>query len=175
VAGLSHDRLDREGGIQWPCPTPDHPGTPNLYTDNFPLPGGKAVLTPVRQGPAAAELPDDDYPLILNTGRVLYHWHGGTMTSRVEGLMELVPVVELTVNPVDAETFGVRPRGQVRATTRRGSIVCRARVSEEVRRGEVFMPFVSLEGTAANFLTNDVYDPNGMPEYKVCAVKIEAA
>ncbi|MBV8087675.1 MAG: formate dehydrogenase subunit alpha [Chloroflexi bacterium] len=175
LAGLSHARLDREGGIQWPCPAPDHPGTPNLYTDAFPLPGGKAVLTPVRQGPAAAELPDDDFPLILNTGRVLYHWHGGTITSRVEGLMDLVPVVELTINPVDAETYGIRPRGQARATTRRGSIVCRARISEEVRRGEVFMPFVSLEGAAANFLTNDVYDPNGMPEYKVCAVKIEAA
>src|SRR5437762_13787551 len=67
VAGLSHDRLDREGGIQWPCPSADHPGTPNLYTENFPRPNGLARLTPVRQGPAAMELPDDEYPIILNT------------------------------------------------------------------------------------------------------------
>jgi formate dehydrogenase alpha subunit len=175
LAGLSYDRLEREGGIQWPCPTPEHPGTPQLYTEAFPRSGGLARLTPVRQGPAAAELPDDLYPLILNTGRVLYHWHGGTITSRVDGLMELVPEVEVTINPVDAETYGVAPKGAVRVSSRRGTLVARARVSPEVNQGEVFMPFVSLNGAAANFLTNDVYDPNGMPEYKVCAVKVEAA
>ena len=173
VAGISHARLDREGGVQWPCPSPDHPGTPNLYTENFPRPNGLARLTPVRQGPAAMELPDDTYPLILNTGRTLYHWHGGTITSRVDGLVDLVPEVEATINPVDAETFGIRHGEPVRVTSRRGSIVCRARVTREVAPRELFMPFVSLSGTAANFLTNNVYDPNGMPEYKVCAVRIE--
>jgi predicted molibdopterin-dependent oxidoreductase YjgC len=172
VAGISHARLDREGGIQWPCPGVDHPGTPNLYTVDFPRPGGRARLTPVRQGPAAMELPDDQYPIVLNTGRVLYHWHGGTMTSRVDGLMDLVPQVEATINPVDADTYGVRNGSPVQVTSRRGSIVCRARVNAEVARGELFMPFVSLQGAAANFLTNNVYDPNGMPEYKLCAVKI---
>ncbi len=172
VAGISHDRLDREGGIQWPCPSADHPGTPNLYTENFPRPNGLARLTPVRQGPAAMELPDDDYPIILNTGRVLYHWHGGTLTTRVDGLVDLVPEVEATINPIDAHTYGVRDGAPVQLTSRRGRIVCRARVSPEVGRGELFMPFVSLQGAAANFLTNNVYDPNGMPEYKVCAVRI---
>jgi len=175
LAGIDYDRLDTEGGIQWPCPSKNHPGTPNLYIESFPLPGGKARLTPVRQGAAAAELPDDQYPLILNTGRTLYTWHGGTITSRVQGLVDLVPEVEATINPVDAETNGLRHGDSVRLTTRRGSLVCKTRVSEEVRAGEVFMPFVSLGGAAANFLTNDVYDPNGMPEYKVCAVRIEAA
>jgi predicted molibdopterin-dependent oxidoreductase YjgC len=172
IAGISHDRLDRAGGIQWPCPSADHPGTPNLYTENFPRPNGLARLTPVRQGPAAMELPDDEYPIILNTGRVLYHWHGGTMTTRVDGLVDLVPEVEATINPVDADTYGVRNGASVEVTSRRGRIVCRAKVNTEVGRGELFMPFVSLQGAAANFLTNNVYDPNGMPEYKVCAVRI---
>jgi formate dehydrogenase alpha subunit len=172
ISGVSHHRLDREGGIQWPCPTPDHPGTPNLYTDGFPRPGGLARLTPVRQGPAAMELPDDEYPIVLNTGRVLYHWHGGTMTTRVDGLVDLVPAVTATINPEDADTYGVVDRQPVQVTSRRGSIVCEARVNGEVARGELFMPFVSLQGAAANFLTNNVYDPNGMPEYKVCAVRI---
>jgi formate dehydrogenase alpha subunit len=175
VAGLSHARLDRDGGIQWPCPTADHPGTPNLYTENFPRPNGLARLTPVRQGPAAMELPDDAYPIVLNTGRTLYHWHGGTMTTRVDGLVEMVPEVEATINPVDADTWGVQHGSPVRVTSRRGSIICRARVNREVAPGELFMPFVALQGSAANFLTNNVYDPNGMPEYKVCAVRIEAA
>jgi formate dehydrogenase alpha subunit len=175
VAGLSHDRLDKEGGIQWPCASADDPGTPNLYTVDFPRPSGRARLTPVRQGPAALELPDDQYPIVLNTGRVLYHWHGGTMTSRVDGLMDLVPEVEATINPIDADTYGVRHGALVQVTSRRGTIVCRARVNDEVARGELFMPFVSLDGAAANFLTNNVYDPNGMPEYKVCAVRIAPA
>jgi formate dehydrogenase alpha subunit len=175
VAGLSHARLDREGGIQWPCPTADHPGTPNLYTENFPRPGGLARLTPVRQGPAAVELPDDEYPIVLNTGRVLYHWHGGTITTRVDGLVDLVPAVQATINPDDAGAYGIRHGQPVRVTSRRGSIICQARVNTEVARGELFMPFVSLQGAAANFLTNNVYDPNGMPEYKVCAVRIAPA
>jgi predicted molibdopterin-dependent oxidoreductase YjgC len=172
VAGLSHSRLDREGGIQWPCASPDHPGTPNLYTETFPRPTGRARLTPVRQGPAAVELPDDQFPLVLNTGRVLYHWHGGTMTTRVDGLVDQVPGVEATINPIDADTYGVHHGAPVQVTSRRGSITCRARVNGEVARGEMFMPFVALQGAAANFLTNNVYDPNGMPEYKVCAVRI---
>jgi predicted molibdopterin-dependent oxidoreductase YjgC len=172
LAGISHARLDREGGIQWPCPTPEHPGTPNLYTETFPRPNGLARLTPVRQGPAAMELPDDEFPIVLNTGRTLYHWHGGTITTRVDGLLELVPQVEATINPLDADTYAVSHGSPVRVTSRRGSIVCRARVNAEVGRGELFMPFVSLQGAAANFLTNNVYDPNGMPEYKVCAVRI---
>lgn len=175
ISGVSHARLDREGGIQWPCPTPEHPGTPRLYTENFPRPNGLARLTPVRQGPAAMELPDDQYPIVLNTGRVLYHWHGGTITTRVDGLVDLVPAVEATIHPDDADTYGVSHGAPVRVTSRRGSILCVARVNHEVNRGELFMPFVSLQGAAANFLTNNVYDPNGMPEYKVCAVRIDPA
>jgi predicted molibdopterin-dependent oxidoreductase YjgC len=91
----------------------------------------------------------------------------------VDGLVELVPEVEATINPIDADTYGVRHGAQVQVISRRGSITCRAQINEQVGRGELFMPFVSLQGAAANFLTNNVYDPNGMPEYKVCAVRIE--
>jgi formate dehydrogenase major subunit len=174
LGGLSHARLEAEGGIQWPCPTLDHPGTPNLYTENFPRPNGLARLTPVRQGVAAMELPDDEYPLVLNTGRVLYHWHGGTITTRVDGLVDLAPEVNATLHPEDAGLYGIHHGDPVRLTSRRVTVVCTARVTREVAPGEVFMPFVSLSGTAANFLTNNVYDPNGMPEYKVCAVRIDA-
>src|SRR5207237_5075622 len=128
-----------------PCPAADHPGTPNLYTEGFPRPNGLARLTPVRQGPAAMELPDDDYPIVLNTGRVLYHWHGGTITSPVDGLVDMVSEVEATIHPIDADTWGVLAGAQVRVTSRRGSIVCRAKLSTEVAPGELFMPFVSLQ------------------------------
>src|SRR5437870_3952735 len=87
LAGLSHARLDREGGLQWPCPTSDHPGTRYLYAESFPR--GRARFIPARQIETAAELPDADYPFVLNTGRLLYHWHGGTLTRRVQGLLEL--------------------------------------------------------------------------------------
>jgi predicted molibdopterin-dependent oxidoreductase YjgC len=84
-----------------------------------------------------------------------------------------VPEVEATINPIDADTYGIRHAGLVEVSSRRGAIVCRAKVSAVVNRGELFVPFVSLQGAAANFLTNNVYDPNGMPEYKVCAVNIK--
>jgi predicted molibdopterin-dependent oxidoreductase YjgC len=97
------------------------------------------------------------------------------MTTRVDGLVDLVPEVQATINPVDADTYGIRHGASVKVISRRGQITCRARVNAEVGRGELFMPFVSLQGAAANFLTNNVYDPNGMPEYKVCAVRIVPA
>src|SRR5207245_1468892 len=83
LAGLSHARLDREGGIQWPCPTPDHPGTRYLYAESFPT--GRARFIPALQTAEAAELPDRDFPFVLNTGRLLYHWHGGTPPPRLQG------------------------------------------------------------------------------------------
>jgi predicted molibdopterin-dependent oxidoreductase YjgC len=89
--------------------------------------------------------------------------------------VDLVPEVEATINPIDADTYGVVDRGLVRVSSRRGTLVCRARVNAEVAPRQLFMPFVALQGAAANFLTNNVYDPNGMPEYKVCAVRIAPA
>jgi formate dehydrogenase alpha subunit len=172
MSGISHARLDREGGIQWPCPTPDHPGTPRLFAETFPLGRGKFV--PVVQGPPAAELPSRRFPYMLNTGRVLYHWHGGTMTRRVKGLLARSPSVRVAVHPLDAADLGITNGETIIVTSRRGELQGEALVTEAVAHGEIFVPFVKLAESAANFLTNAVYDPKSkIPEYKVCAVRID--
>ncbi len=171
LAGLSHARLDREGGIQWPCPGPDHPGTRFLYAESFPR--GRARFVPALQLAEAAELPDADFPFVLNTGRLLYHWHGGTLTRRVQGLLELAPHLEVAIHPSDARRLGVETGTRVRVESRRGELVGHARVTEAVRPGALFVPFVKLEESAANFLTNSAFDPSSkIPEYKVCAVRV---
>ena len=106
IAGVSYERLEREGGIQWPCPSPDHPGTMRLYEETFPR-GPRAKFVPVEQGAPAAELPDNQYPTILNTGRLLYHWHAGTITRRVDGLLEKAPEVRVAVNPAEAARHNI--------------------------------------------------------------------
>jgi predicted molibdopterin-dependent oxidoreductase YjgC len=122
----------------------------------------------------AAELPDRDYPLILNTGRLLYHWHGGTITRRVEGLLALAPRLEVSIHPVDARSLGIGPGAPVRVVSRRGELSGYAQVTDTVRPGAIFVPFVKLQDSAANFLTNSALDPDSkIPEYKVCAVRIE--
>jgi formate dehydrogenase alpha subunit len=172
LAGISHARLDREGGLQWPCPTTDHPGTPYLYAESFPL--GKARFIPAIQTVEAAELPDPDFPFLLNTGRLLYHWHGGTLTRRVQGLLELAPRLEVAIHPSDARRLGVDDGGPLRVASRRGELTGYARVTEAVRPGALFVPFVKLAESAANFLTNPALDPGSkIPEYKVCAVRVE--
>jgi formate dehydrogenase alpha subunit len=172
IAGLSHARLDREGGIQWPCPTPDHPGTRYLYAETFPR--GRGRFVPAQQIEEAAELPDADYPFVLNTGRLLYHWHGGTLTRRVPGLLELAPRLEVAIHPGDARRLGVDTGARVRVESRRGELIAYARVTDAVRAGAVFVPFVKLADSAANFLTNSAFDPaSKIPEYKVCAVRLQ--
>jgi formate dehydrogenase alpha subunit len=172
LGGLSHARLDREGGLQWPCPTPTHPGTRYLYAASFPRGRGRFIAA--RQIEEAAELPDADYPFVLNTGRLLYHWHGGTLTRRVQGLLELAPRLEVAIHPSDARQLGVDTGSRVRVASRRGELTGYARVTEAVRSGAVFVPFVKLADSAANFLTNSACDPvSKIPEYKVCAVRLE--
>jgi formate dehydrogenase alpha subunit len=174
LGGLSHARLDREGGIQWPCPAPEHPGTRYLYAESFPR--GKAKFIPARQIVEAAELPDPDYPFVLNTGRLLYHWHGGTITRRVQGLLELAPRLLIALHPADARRLGVEDGGALRVTSRRGELDGYARLTDAVRPGAIFVPFVKLADSAANFLTNAAFDPaSKIPEYKVCAVRVERA
>jgi formate dehydrogenase alpha subunit len=171
IAGLSYPRLE-SGGIQWPCPTPDHPGTRFLYAEDFPT--GRARFVPVSQGATAAELPDPEFPFVLNTGRLLYHWHGGTLTRRVQGLLELAPRLEIAINPTDARQMGMGEGGALRVVSRRGELQGFAHVTEAVRPGAIFVPFVKLSDSAANFLTNSAHDPSSkIPEYKVCAVRLE--
>src|SRR6202022_210169 len=170
-AALSPPRLGA-GGLQWPCPTPDHPGTRYLYADAFPR--GKGRFVPVTQTAEAAELPDPEYPFLLNTGRLLYHWHRGTPTRRGGGLLELAPRLEVAIHPADARQLGVDDGGALRMVSRRGELTAYALVTEAVRRGAVFVPFVKLHDSAANFLTNAAFDPSSkIPEYKVCAVRLE--
>jgi predicted molibdopterin-dependent oxidoreductase YjgC len=172
LGGLSHARLDREGGLQWPCPTPDHPGTRFLYADSFP--SGRGRFVPALQTAEADELPDAGYPFILNTGRILYHWHGGTLTRRVPGLLELAPRLEVAVHPADARRLGIAGGDPIRVTSRRGELIGHARLDDGLRPGAIFVPFVKLQESAANFLTNSASDPlSRIPEYKVCAVRVE--
>ena len=175
LAGISYERLDAEGGIQWPCPTPDHPGTSYLYGESFPR-GKRAKFVAYEQGPIAAETPSDRFPLVLNTGRVLYHWHGGTITRRVGNLLARMAELEVSINPADGERFGLQDGRRVRVHSRRGELTGVARFTYRMRTGEIFIPFVRLSDSAANFLTNAVYDPDSkIPEYKVCAVRVEPA
>ena len=172
IGGISYERLDEEGGIQWPCPTLEHPGTSYLYKESFPRGLGK--FHAVTQEEPAAELPDRKFPLILNTGRVLYHWHGGTLTRRVEGLLARAPELQVAIHPNDASSSQVSNGDKIVVMSRRGELEGRALVTDGVREGEIFVPFVKLEESAANFLTNSVYDPDSkIPEYKVCAVRVD--
>ena len=173
IAGISYDRLEKEGGIQWPCLTPDDPGTRYLYEQDFPR-GPKAKFVPFRQGPQAEEMPTKRFPLILNTGRILYHWHGGTITRRADNLLARAPELQISMSADDGAKFEVADGEWIRLKSRRGVLEGRAYYTEKMRPGEVFVPFVKLQQHAANFLTSDALDPySGIPEYKVCAVRIE--
>ena len=173
IAGISYDRLENEGGIQWPCPTPDHPGTRFLYENDFPR-GPRAKFVAFDQGPAADEVPSERFPLILNTGRVLYHWHGGTITRRADNLLARAPELTVSMHPSDGDRFEIPDGEWIRVRSRRGDLEGRAVHTEKQRAGELFVPFVKLQEHAANFLTNSALDPNSrIPEYKVCAVRVD--
>ncbi len=168
--GITHDRLG-QAGLQWPCPDPGHPGTPILHVGRFTR--GRARFTPVTYRPAA-EVPDADYPLVLTTGRLLEHYHSGTMTRRVPAIDWLVPEALVDVHPGDAARLGVADGGRVRLRSRRGAITVRAHLTPGITEGAVFMPFHFVEA-AANELTHAALDPVAkIPEYKVCAVALEA-
>jgi formate dehydrogenase alpha subunit len=169
-AGLSFARLE-EGGIQWPCPSPDHPGTPVLHVERFNTPSGKGHLSPLKYRPPA-EAADRKYPFILITGRNIYHFHLA-MTCRVPGLMELRPEEIVAMNPKDAEKLGVQDGGRVKVSSRRGALEVLARVTDEMKPGEVFMTFHFYD-QPTNILTQQALDPAAKtPEYKVTAVRID--
>ena len=168
--GLSFARLE-QGGLCWPCPSADHPGTPILHVDKFTR--GKGRFFAVAYQPPAEEA-DAAYPLTLTTGRLLEHYHTGTMTRRSDGLNELVPTGFAEVNPADAKQLGVVDGATIVVETRRGRIDVPAYVTDRVRRGVVFVPFHFWE-SPANRLTNTARDPVAMiPEFKVCACRVSA-
>lgn len=170
-AGISYQRIE-SGGLQWPCPTEAHPGTPFLHKDgNFSR--GVGAFTAIDYIPPG-ELPDEEYPIRLSTGRSLYHYHTGTMTRRASALNEHVPAAELEIHPQQAEALGIQNGEVVKVSTRRGSLKLKTKVTENIAPGVAFTTFHFTE-TPANILTSaEFLDPVAkIPEYKVSAAKIE--
>lgn len=168
--GITHARLEAGERLQWPCPTKEHQGTPVLHIGKFARGLGKFI--PVDHIPPAEE-PNDEYPMVMSTGRVLYHWHGGQMTRRAQGLMEVYSEALIEVNPEDAVKLGLNGKKMVRVTSRRGNIEAQAWVTDRVPPGMVYANFHFPE-SSANILTQAVLDPVAkIPEYKVTAVKVE--
>jgi formate dehydrogenase alpha subunit len=166
--GITYQRIEDEGGVHWPCPSLDHPGTPYLFEDDFPRGRGKFWKL---EHDTDSELPDDDYPYHLTTGRVLFHWHGGTMTRRSK-LDDAFPEPILEMHPDDAHSLELVSGDWVEVSSRRGQVVCRVMVTGRSPVGTVFLPFHFVEA-AANLLTLDKIDPRAkIPDFKMAAVQL---
>ena len=171
IAGISWQRLEQEGSVTYPCLSADDPGQPMVFGERFPTPDGRVRLVPAT-GRAPDEVPDAEYPLVLITGRMLEHWHTGSMTRRAGVLDALAPGASVSLHPDDLARYGVAHGDRVLVETRRGSITCAARADEGIRRGSAFIPFAFREA-AANLLTNAALDPVAkIPEFKFCAVRV---
>ena len=174
-SGITYDKIEAGLGVFWPCPSADHPGTPRLFTDRFPTPSGKARFHPVRHRPAAEE-PDDEFPLYLTTGRILAHYQSGTQTRRIGHLQEMAPEALVEMHPTTAQRYGVADGDRLTLTTRRGSANFKARLTPGIRTDTLFAPFHWGGSQSVNRLTNPALDPiSRMPEFKVCAVRIDPA
>lgn len=168
--GISHQRINNEGGLQWPVETPDAPSTEYLHKGG--VLRGKGLFQPVEFRPPF-ESPDPEYPLILSTGRTLYHYNAATQTRRSEGLSQKQPESFVEIHPGNAYKMGVEDGQLVDVVSRRGRVRCRAMISRQVRRGAIWMPFHFPE-SRTNYLTTDAGDAvTGTGEYKVCAARIE--
>jgi predicted molibdopterin-dependent oxidoreductase YjgC len=170
LKGVTYARIEKQG-LQYPVPDENHPGTPVLFEESFP--SGRGKFIPLEHVPSV-EQPDDEYPFILTTGRLLEHWHGGTMTRQSQ-LDVLYPEARVEVHEIDAARLGFKTGDTVRVSSRRGEVVLRLFVSPKTSPGVVFIPMHFVEA-AANLLTIDALDPDAkIPEFKSCAVKIEVA
>jgi predicted molibdopterin-dependent oxidoreductase YjgC len=169
-AGISYDRIDQVG-IQWPCPHETHPGTKYLHKDRFTR--GLGLLSAIEYIPPA-EVTDAEYPFVLTTGRILYQYHTANMTRRSKGIMERAPESLVEIHPRDAEKLGLKTGQCVKVSSRRGVVKAKSQITMRVPKGTIFMNFHFREA-ATNLLTNAALDPIAkIPEYKVCAVKVEA-
>ncbi len=169
--GITYDRIEHRG-LQWPCPTLEHQGTPILHKDAFTR--GKGLFSAIEHTPPA-EVPDKEYPYILTTGRILYQYHTATMSRRSSGLVSRTPDAFVEINPEDAKNLNLNHGDRLTIASRRGTIQAQADISEKCAQGVVFIPFHYSEA-AVNRLTNPKFDPIAkIPEYKVCAVRIEKA
>ncbi|MFV0442231.1 MAG: formate dehydrogenase subunit alpha, partial [Planctomycetaceae bacterium] len=172
--GLSHANLGLHGKL-WPCPDPEQgDGEQILFGDRFPTASGRGRFVPCACRPPA-EIPDHEYPFVLTTGRVLEHWHTGSMTRRSHALSTIVPNAHARLHPVDLQQLGIADRALIRVSSRRGTIELQAIADAGIERGCLFIPFHFREASA-NILTNDALDPSGkIPEFKYCAVKVAPA
>jgi predicted molibdopterin-dependent oxidoreductase YjgC len=170
-AGIRHERLGN-GGLQWPVPDTSHPGTRFLYSETFPTDTGRASFTVLTQKPAI-EGRDEEFPLIVDTGRILEHYDTGTMTSRSKGLNHMRPSGEMELNPEDARRSNLATGDWARLTTRRGHIEARVRVSERIQKGMVFYPFHFPEQSANRLIGTEFDSASRTPAFKGAAARIE--
>lgn len=172
LGGIKYERIENNG-LQWPCPDITHPGTPVLHRKGA-FTCGLGVFNPVEWTPPA-EVADEEYPFVLSTGRRLYHYHTRTQTGRCEGLNDLLGEETADISPTDAKRMNVKPDDFVKVSSRRGEVCVKARITDEVPEGMVWMAFHFREGNA-NWLTNPAFDPDTLTaEYKACAVAVEKA
>ena len=170
---ITWERLQGENAVTYPSLSSDDPGQAIVFGDGFPRTDGRARFTPASVIPPD-EAPDQDYPMILTTGRQLEHWHTGSMTRRASVLDAVEPEANCSLHPKTLRRLGVAPGGMIRLTTRRGSVEVMARADRAVAEDMVFLPFAYVEA-AANILTNPALDPYGkIPEFKFSAVRVEA-
>ena len=174
IAGISYERLDLEGGIQWPCPTSDHPGTRFLYESDFPR-GPRAKFVAFEQGCGRRRAPHQAFPSDTQHGAdPVPLAMAAPMTRRADGLLARAPELQIAMSADDGRRYDVSDGEWIRVLSRRGELEGRVTYTDRMRAGEVFVPFVKLKEHAANFLTNPAVDPTSkIPEYKVCAVRVE--
>ena len=171
IAGITWERLERDSGVTYPCEKEGDPGQPVMFVSQFPTPTGRAKFVPADLI-SAAERPDEQYPLVLMTGRQLEHWHTGAISRRASVLDYIEPEPVASLHPLDLELLGVAPGTTITIESRRGKISLYARADDGTPRGSVFVPFCYYEA-AANMLTNPALDPVGkIPEFKYCAVRV---
>ena len=174
-SGISYQRIAAEDGVFWPCPAADHPGTPRMFLDEFATPDGRARFFPVEHRPVAEDL-DTEYPVYLTTGRLLQHYQSGAQTRRVRALREAQPEPFVEVHPDLALACQLEEGDRIRVVSRRGAAEGLVRITETIRADTVFMPFHWGGAASVNLVTNPALDPvSKMPEFKVCAVRLEAA
>ena len=170
-AGVNHERCNPDG-IQWPCPSLDHPGTKIMYEEEFNRPNGKAKFN-FKEHIASAEVPDGKYPLILSTGRRRQHYNNGSMTRRSSAIFDQWPEESLELNPFDARRFNIKDSEKILASSRRGEMEVKVHITDRVKLGITFLAFHNRDAMT-NLLTNDKHDPVcKIPEYKSCAINIE--
>jgi assimilatory nitrate reductase catalytic subunit len=172
-SGITYERIEKENGVFWPCPDEAHAGTPRMFLDRFATPDGRAQFHAVTHQPAAEE-PDEWYPLYLTTGRVMNHYQSGTQTRRIKALRDDIDEAFVEVHPALAQQLCIEEGECVRLSSRRGVAFCTTRIASTIRRDTVFMPFHWGGRGCANLLTNPALDPiSKMPEFKLCAVRLE--